>query len=432
MAVFYLGDPRFRAFDSNGNPLTGGKLNTFAEASSTPKAAFTDNTGLTPHPNPIILDANGEAEVWLNGKYKLQLDDALDVLQWTMDGIAGVGFQDAAAAVDEWTENTDVPTHIDNTNFSVPGDKRTTYQVGRRVRATISAGTIYGTATVSAFTTVTTVTVVWDAGNLDSGLSGVAVGFLAPTDPSIPGVTLSEDDWTFQGNVTIDGTQTFTGDQTHTGRITADGILEPGDFIYSMLPSKSGFFLCRNQTVGSAASGATEANAAYDLLFAALWDNMADAEAPVSSGRGASAAADFAANKTITLPDGRGRQLLAKDNMGGASANVVVDTEADTMGDLGGAEDTTLVLANLAGHTHVGGAHIHGVGSYAGTFATLTVVGASNSMVTQSGFQTAGTWPVTITGSSGSAGAVASASTGSGSAFGVMNPYLSLNLFVRY
>lgn len=436
MTVHYLGDPRYRAFSANGVPLAGGKLHTFAEASSTPKAAFSENTGTTAHTNPIVLDANGEAEIWLDGKYKIRLDDATDVQQWTMDGVAGVGFQDAAAAVDEWVETGDTPTHIDDTNLSVPGDKRGTYQVGRRLRATISAGTVYGTITVSAFTTITTVTMVWDSGTLDSGLSAVAVGFLSVDTPSIPGVELSEDDWTFQGNTIMEGTQTvngtltvpgaqvFSGDMTHTGRITADGVMEPGDFIYSMRASKAGFFLCRNQTVGSAASGATEASDAYDLVFTQLWDTMADAEAPVSSGRGASAAADFAADKTITLPEGRGAQLMAKDDMSGASANVVTDANADIMGKTWGAELRTLVTGNLPAHDHgEEGAHQHDLEVHLSGTATDTT---NNPQKTDSQNQT------TVSNFDEVAGAHTHASVGSGTAFSLIHPSLSLNLFVRH
>lgn len=66
-------------------------------------------------------------------------------------------------------------------------------------------------------------------------------------------------------------------------------------------------------SIGNAASGATtRANADTSALFAVLWDNVAQADAPVqdSAGstvaRGASAAADFAANRRIVIPDMRG------------------------------------------------------------------------------------------------------------------------------
>lgn len=47
-------------FDSNGNLLVGGLLFTYEAGSTTKQAAFTDSTGATPLPNPIILNDRGE------------------------------------------------------------------------------------------------------------------------------------------------------------------------------------------------------------------------------------------------------------------------------------------------------------------------------------------------------------------------------------
>lgn len=56
-------------------------------------------------------------------------------------------------------------------------------------------------------------------------------------------------------------------------------------------------------TIGDATSGATErANADTETLFTFLWNTFDNTTCPVSTGRGVSAAADFAAHKTITLP----------------------------------------------------------------------------------------------------------------------------------
>jgi hypothetical protein len=173
-----------------------------------------------------------------------------------------------------------------------------------------------------------------------------------------------------------------------------------GDMISSFGSSRTGFLLVAGQTVGSASSGATDASADYAAVFAFIWDNVADAEAAVSTGRGASAAADFAADKTITFPDGRGRVLLGKDNMGGSSANVVTDTEADTIGDTAGDEEHSQIIAELAAHTHT--AFHQASPSYGqpagGVFFTAGITG----------------------------------STGSGTAMNIMNPYMTTNLFIRY
>ena len=81
----------------------------------------------------------------------------------------------------------------------------------------------------------------------------------------------------------------------------------------------SGFVRSNGRTIGSAASGASErANADCEDLFLYLWTE--DANLTVSTGRGASAAADWAANKTIALPDFRGRVIAGLDDMGNSAA----------------------------------------------------------------------------------------------------------------
>jgi hypothetical protein len=83
--------PVFRAFDANGNPLAGGKLYSYAAGTTTPLATYTDATGGTPNTNPVELDANGEAPVWLGqDAYKFILKDADDATIWTADGIKSV------------------------------------------------------------------------------------------------------------------------------------------------------------------------------------------------------------------------------------------------------------------------------------------------------------------------------------------------------
>jgi hypothetical protein len=74
----------------------------------------------------------------------------------------------------------------------------------------------------------------------------------------------------------------------------------------------SGWLAANGSTIGSASSGATSASADYSALFAVLWDNWTNTDLPIldsagaASTRGASASADFAANKRLPLPDLRG------------------------------------------------------------------------------------------------------------------------------
>ena len=73
--------PVFRAFDANGEPLAGGKVYTYEAGTTTPKASYTNSTMSVENPNPVILDAEGSAQIWVDGSYKINLLDANDVQQ---------------------------------------------------------------------------------------------------------------------------------------------------------------------------------------------------------------------------------------------------------------------------------------------------------------------------------------------------------------
>jgi hypothetical protein len=117
--------------------------------------------------------------------------------------------------------------------------------------------------------------------------------------------------------------------------------------------SLTGFVRANARTIGSATSGASErANADCQSLFEYLWG--ADSNLTVSTGRGASANADWVANKTIALPDWRGRTIAGLDDMGNSAAGVL--TTATTgfgpaspivLGNGSGQESKTLAAANL-------------------------------------------------------------------------------------
>lgn len=78
MAVLYT--PHFvQFFDDNGNPLSGGKLYTYAAGTTTPKATYTTASGTVTHDNPVTLDSAGRAVIFLAGSYKFILHDSSDV-----------------------------------------------------------------------------------------------------------------------------------------------------------------------------------------------------------------------------------------------------------------------------------------------------------------------------------------------------------------
>jgi len=79
--------PHFQGF-VDARPAIGGKLYTFAPASSTPKASYVDPFFITPQTNPVILDDQGAATVYLDGFYHLRFTDHAGVLYWDVDNYA--------------------------------------------------------------------------------------------------------------------------------------------------------------------------------------------------------------------------------------------------------------------------------------------------------------------------------------------------------
>ncbi len=102
----------------------------------------------------------------------------------------------------------------------------------------------------------------------------------------------------------------------------------------------AGYVLAKGETIGSATSGA-DYTANTEPLFTLLWNNVSNAYCPVSGGRGANAAADFAANKTLTLPDERLRVPVMRD-----SGQTLAGLTAD-MGAVGGEQTHQLLTTEL-------------------------------------------------------------------------------------
>ena len=89
MSGFPIPVPKARFFDADGAPLAGGKLSTYEAGTDTPLATYSDDGLSVPNTNPVVLDANGEASIFIAGgtAYKFVLTDAADAPRWTVDGV---------------------------------------------------------------------------------------------------------------------------------------------------------------------------------------------------------------------------------------------------------------------------------------------------------------------------------------------------------
>lgn len=226
------------------------------------------------------------------------------------------------------------------------------------------------------------------------------------------------------------------------GGVDPNAILSTGDLKWRPTSeSLAGWVRGNGRTVGSATSGASErANADTSALYTWLWTNFADAICPVSAGRGASAAADFAANKTIGLIDMRGRGPIGTDDMGNAAASRLTGGtftvgNATTPASSGGEGAHTLASGEMPAHNHPSPAltdpgHTHSV-KYNNATATAGASTAFNyvqhPMAGNSGTQTA----TDVSAATGISLAATTGNTGGAGTHNNLQPFMTGQWYLR-
>lgn len=144
--------------------------------------------------------------------------------------------------------------------------------------------------------------------------------------------------------------------------VDPDAVYKTGDIMFRYIAElRPGFVRLNGRSVGSATSGASErANSDTQPLYEYLWNG--DPNIVITGGRGASAPADFAANKPLVLPDWRGRGAVGLDTMGNTAANVL--PEANVVGWVGGLRNHVLTSAQMPSHAHgiTDPGHAHALG----------------------------------------------------------------------
>lgn len=331
MAFFPISHTVSQYVDTSGDPYSGAVLKAYSSGTLNTVSMATDATGGTLAAT-ITLNSDGYPSVsgtivipYIEEKYKLALyptqaaADSDTGAIWTVDGVPISGdFLSATQTISTTTalDSSDNGNHIE----------------------------MSGTITVT----------LPDIGVVGSGFVGTGRN-------------------AGSGVVTIDGdgAETINGDSSI--------YLYPGDFIMWISGSTnwsaeisrkkrisiySGFHATANEdeiplngdsiamTSGGSVNGAQYAN-----VYAYLWDNLADGQAAVAGGRGASATADFTANKTITAPDYRDFTLV------GVSAGGSITTVGDTAGastvastgSIGTSGSHTLTTSEIPSHSHGSG-----------------------------------------------------------------------------
>jgi hypothetical protein len=84
MTAPILLQPKPQFSDENGKPYAGGLLHTYAKGTTTPKTTWKDPAQAAVNTNPITLDAAGRCDMWGDGDYQLELDDAAGNMIWNV------------------------------------------------------------------------------------------------------------------------------------------------------------------------------------------------------------------------------------------------------------------------------------------------------------------------------------------------------------
>jgi len=178
----------------------------------------------------------------------------------------------------------------------------------------------------------------------------------------------------------------------------------------------SGWIMCNDGTIGDASSGATYANSNAQALFTLIYTNVSDTWAPVTGGRGASAAADWAAHKKIALTKMLGRALA----IGGAGSGLTSRALGQNLGEEAHVQTSSEMAVHGHGVSDPG--HVHSIDGGAGNFVT-TQTGGTNNPVTGSTLST----PNTDTAATG----LTVSNAGSAAAANVMQPTSFLNAMIK-
>ena len=84
--------PVFTGLDTNGDPVAGGKLHTYAAGTTTNQATYSDVNLTSANANPVVLDSAGRATLYIpaGARFKYVMKSSTDVTIWTADNINAV------------------------------------------------------------------------------------------------------------------------------------------------------------------------------------------------------------------------------------------------------------------------------------------------------------------------------------------------------
>lgn len=167
-------------FDNAGLPLSGGLIYQYeAGSNSVEQDSYTNDSGVTPNSNPIVLDSSGRmngVDIWLTDglSYNLVVKDSGDNFLTGVDDVVGVlASSSVAQSTLIWVQIVPAPTFVNATTFLLPGNVTTEFAVGNRVQIEYTTNVFrYGTVSAVLFSSPNTqITLVNDSAVQSAGMT---------------------------------------------------------------------------------------------------------------------------------------------------------------------------------------------------------------------------------------------------------------------
>jgi hypothetical protein len=375
---------KMQFLDATGAPLVGGLLYTYAAGTTTPQASYTDSTGAQANTNPVVLDARGEANIWLaSATYKFKLASSDNTELWTVDNISAptsslspvlsgnvtIDSDSAGPALKITQTGTGPVLRVqdsidpDVTPFIIDS----TGQVGIGTQSPSTAFDVNDGVIQLSSSGVSRTTISADASN--STIDSPSTRGLILSTGGAPRITIASG-----GGVTFSGAVTASGGATITGNVAVTGTLSSTS---TLTVSSGGAAITGNSTVTGTLTSTSTLIASNGLTVSAGGATVTAGGLTVSSGGAA-----ITGNSTVTGTLTSTSTLTAQNGLTVSAGGAGITGNSTVTGTLNA---TSTLTAQNGLTVSTGGASITGNSTVTGTLNATSTLTAQNGLTVSAG-----------------------------------------------